>query len=146
VRTLALRLGGRGARDHIRVDLALSLGRLSDGVAPTSEPVTVSVSDAHGVLWSVTVSPGLFKRRGRELVAVPRPRGTLAHKLVALRIRVGHDGTSVVQAVSKPLDLVHGGDRPLATPLAVTLQVGDDSATRALPCPAGRRGVRCRAV
>lgn len=146
VRALDVRLGRRGTRDRIRVRLALQVGRLTDGLDPAHDPLTVSLADGRGTLWSATVSPGLLKRRAGALVAVPRAGSALARLLRVARLELGRRGTPRVSALSAPLDLTLGGQRPLQAPLSVTLQLGDDGATRALPCQVGRHGVHCHAL
>jgi hypothetical protein len=141
---LAVRLSNGRARDRLALGLRLELGRVSDGVTPGSEPVTLSLSDTRGLLWSANVSAGRLKRRGGAWVLTLRRRDELRRQLRALSLRVRRDGTLDLTAAAAPVDLTERGFRTLRPPFTVTMQVGDDSGNVAVGCRLGKRGARCR--
>jgi hypothetical protein len=140
-----VRLRVRGARARITLRARLGLGRLSDGVRPAREPVTVSLSDTRGVLWSATVPKGALQRRGRGFVAAPRGGTDLGRLLRGLRVQATRSGQVRASATSARVDLTNGGARVLRPPFTVTLEVGDDSGTVVVPCELGPEGGRCGA-
>jgi len=140
-RAVALHLTGGRGRDRIR--LALALGRVSNGVRPAKEPVILSLSDRNGVLWTVTVPKKQLARHGRSFAIVPSPGSSLGHHLRSLKLRLAGDGTVRVMALSAPVDLLRGGERTLEPPFTLSLEVGDDAGTVAVPCRLGPSGGRC---
>ncbi len=147
VQSLAVRLGRRG-RDRVKLRLLLRTGRTSTGLDPTHEAVTVSLADAKGSLWSVTVPAGTLKRKGKgkTLIATPRRGSSLALSLRTLRLEVPQPEVARVTATSTTVDLTRGGERPLEAPFTVTLQINDDSGLRIAPCELRKRGVRCKVL
>ena len=142
-RAVVLRLTGGRGRDRIRLALALALGRVSNGVRPAKEPVILSLSDRNGVLWTVTVPKKQLARHGRSFAIVPSPGSSLGHHLRSLKLRLARDGTVRVVASSAPVDLLRGGERTLEPPFTLSLEVGDDAGTVAVPCRLGPSGGRC---
>jgi len=142
-RAVVLRLSGGRGRDRIRLTLALALGRVSNGVRPAKEPVILSLSDRNGVLWTVTVPKKQLARHGRSFAIVPSPGSSLGHHLRSLKLRLARDGTVRVVASSAPVDLLRGGERTLEPPFTLSLEVGDDAGTVAVPCRLGPSGGRC---
>ncbi len=142
-RALALRLTGGRGRDRIKLKLALTLGRVSDGVRPAKEPVVLSLSDRNGVLWSATVPKKSLVRSGRSFTIVPRPRSTLGRDLRSFRVTLARGGQVRVSALSAPVDLLRGGLRTLEPPFTLGFEVGDDAGTVAVPCTLGPSGGRC---
>jgi hypothetical protein len=124
--------------------LAFEPGRLSKGFDPGDEPVAVSVSDARGTLWSVSVNSALFKRRGHLFVGTPKPRSNLSRHLRTIQVGMRKNGTAVVSGQSNLVTLIPDGSRALQAPLAVKVQIGDDAGVRSLPCLPGPRGVTCK--
>jgi hypothetical protein len=139
-RTDRLRLRPRGARMRISVRGTLGLGRLSDGVRPAREPVTISLGDTGGTLWSAKVPRGALERRGKGFAAAPARGSDLAGLLRGLRLQVLRNGQVRVTATSARVDL---GKRPLGPRLTVTLEVGDDSGSVSFPCDVGPHGAQC---
>jgi len=129
-----------GTRARLRMRLGLTLGHISDGVDTATEPVHIGVSDESGVLWSITVNADRFKKRGKALVASTRSKKHPAPGSV--RIEPTKAGVPTVSVALAAADL---GTRTLDYPVSVTLQIGDDSATRVLPCRPGRHGIHCSA-
>ena len=142
-RAVVLHLTGGRGRDRIRLALALALGRVSNGVRPAKEPVILSLSDRNGVLWTVTVPKKQLARHGRSFAIVPSPGSSLGHHLRSLKLRLSRDGTVRVVASSAPVDLLRGGERTLEPPFTLSLEVGDDAGTVAVPCRLGPSGGRC---
>jgi hypothetical protein len=143
-RLLALRLSADRGRDRVRVRLALTPGRISDGVRPGKEAVAVSLSDRSGVLWSVTVPGKRFAKQGHAFTIVPPPASELGKKLRALRVSVARNGTVRVSGSTPALDLTRGGLRPLRPPFTVGLEVGGDAGRTSVECREARRAMRCR--
>src|SRR5262249_14209315 len=119
-----VRLTGKRRRDRIRLNLLLHLGRLTNGIAPGPDQASVSLSPADGVLWSATVPGSKMRAHGKAFVATGRHGASYSPELQSLRLTVGSDGSPRVLALSGPLDLTQGGQRPLTAPVSVTLQVG----------------------
>ncbi len=59
------------------------------------------------------------------------------------KLRLARDGTVRVVASSAPVDLLRGGERTLEPPFTLSLEVGDDAGTVAVPCRLGPSGGRC---
>jgi len=142
-RAVVLQLTGGRGRDRIGLALALALGRVSNGVRPAKEPVILSLSDRNGVLWTVTVPKKQLARHGRSFAIVPSPGSSLGHHLRSLKLRLARDGTVRVVASSAPVDLLRGGERTLEPQFTLSLEVGDDAGTVAVPCRLGPSGGRC---
>jgi len=75
--------------------------------------------------------------------ASPSPGSSLGHHLRSLKLRLAGDGTVRVMALSAPVDLLRGGERTLEPPFTLSLEVGDDAGTVAVPCRLGPSGGRC---
>ena len=142
-RAVVLRLTAGRGRDRIRLTLALALGRVSNGVRPAKEPVILSLSDRNGILWTVTVPKKQLARHGRSFAIVPSPGSSLGHDLRSFKLKLAGDGTVRVVAFSAPVDLLRGGERTLEPPFTLSLEVGDDAGTVAVPCRLGPSGGRC---
>jgi hypothetical protein len=142
VRHLAIRLGRR-ARDRIRIRAHLTAGRVNDGVDPAREPVTVSLGDASGPLWSATVPGRALRRTSGAFAATPRRGGELGQLLRSVRVEVLRGGRARVTALSAPVNLTRSGTRALQPPFTVGLQIGDDSGIATVDCSVDARGVRC---
>jgi len=142
-RALTLRLTGGRGRDRIALKLTLALGRVSNGVHPAKEPVTLSLSDTNGMLWTATVPKKKLTGHGRTFSIVQASRGKLGRDLRSLRLTLARNGTVRVSARSAPVDLLRGGLRALAPPFTLSLEVGDDAGTVAVPCAPGPQGGRC---
>jgi hypothetical protein len=125
---LVMRLTGGRGRDRIALRAVLSPGRLSDGLSPATEPVTVSVRDANGVVWSATVPSGRLVHRGRRFVTKPT-RGKAGRKaeIHSLHLQIDRQGAAHISALSGPLDLTQGGTRTLDAPFLIGCEVGDDA-------------------
>jgi hypothetical protein len=142
-RGLGLRLTGGRGRDRVALRAVLEPGRVSAGVNPASEPVTVSLRDADGLLWSATVGAGRLKARGRTFVTKLSRRNSLRTQLRLLRIQIDRRGGVHFTAVSGAVDLTQGGTRTLAAPFTVGCEVGDDGAMAyAVPRVVRARGPR----
>jgi len=136
---LVLRLSGGRRRDRITMRAVLQLGRVSDGVDPGAEPVTISLRDADGPLWSTTVpARRLTRRRGTFVLKASR-----RSPLRSLRVDKERRGGVLVAATSGALDLTQGGVRTLTPPFTVGVEVGDDSGmANAVPRVVRARGRR----
>ena len=140
---LVVKLSGGRARDRVRLRGFLRLGRITNGVAPARDGVTLTLGDASGrVLWSSDVPASALARHGNRFEPDLDRSQTLRRQLRTLRLRVGR-GSVRVAAQSQVLDLTERGTRPPVTPLSLTVQIGDDSGTAITPCRLGRRGGRC---
>ena len=139
---LVVKLSGGRARDRVGLRGSLRLGRITNGVAPARDGVTITLGDASGrVLWSSNVPASALARHGNRFEPA-LDRQTLRRQLRTLRLRVGR-GSVRVAAQSPALDLTEHGTRPPVAPLSLTVQIGDDSGTAIIPCRLGRRGGRC---
>ena len=140
---LVLRLTGGRGRDRVTMRAVLGLGRVSDGVDPGHEPVTVTLRDADGPLWSATVpSKQLTEHRGTFSIKVSR-RNRVRSALRSLRVDLDRRGGVRVTAASGAVDLTQGGTRTLVAPFTIGVEVGDDSGmTTALPRVVRARGRR----
>jgi hypothetical protein len=143
VRKLSVQLSGGRKRDHVRLDLALTPGRLSNGLAPDKEPLVVTLADVGGTLWSVTI-PGKQLRTQRHALVLDR-KARKKKGLQAVRLAVQKNGVAQVSIATAAIDLTGGKGRRLVPPFTVTLEVGDDSGVRTLPCALRGRAARCRA-
>lgn len=144
-RRLAVRLGGLGRRDRLRLRLELALGRVNDGLSPAREAVSVSLGDANGPLWTATVPARQLRRVHGAFVATPARRSELGAVLRALHLTLLRGDRVRVAAVSAPVGLTNGGFRALRPPFTLGLQVGGDSGTTTIDCAVSERGVRCGA-
>src|SRR5207249_2045976 len=136
---LVVKLSGGRARDRVGLRGSLRLGRITNGVAPARDGVTITLGDASGrVLWSSNVPASALARHGNRFEPA-LDRQTLRRQLRTLRLRVGR-GSVRVAAQSPALDLTEHGTRPPVAPLSLTVQIGDDSGTAIIPCRLGRRG------
>jgi hypothetical protein len=142
-RALVLRLTGGRGRDRIAVRSVLAPGRLSNGLHPEAEPVTVSLRDANGVLWSATVPSSRLVRRRHSFLTRPVRGKKRQTDVRSLRVDVDRRGAAHIAIVSGPLDLTAGGTRTLAEPFVVGCEVGDDSGMgNAIPRVVRLRGPR----
>jgi hypothetical protein len=142
-RLLTLHLTNGKARDRIRLRVVLHPGRLSDGIRPGKEPVTVSLSDTQGVLWSAAVPAKLLEGSGRSYHAIPKHRTDLGKKLRAVQFAVGKDDSVRFSAMSAAIDLTRGGLRTLSPPFTIGVEVGDDAARATIACTPGLHGAHC---
>ena len=129
-------------RDRIQLSGRLRPGRQSDGLAPAEEDITLTVADSTRTLWSATIPKETLRRRGTLL----RPRGSKGpgSGLARVAVRLRRDGSARLSALSSPRDLTVGGLSPLAPPIWLRLEIGDDSATASLRCRRHNRGLRCK--
>jgi hypothetical protein len=100
----------------------LTLGLGSNGIDPLAEPVTLTLTDADGPFYSVTLPPGAMHRQGSSFLFTDN-KGTLANGLRSLRLKPGTPGSVQVFATARGADL-GGADRQEVT---ITLQIGDDT-------------------
>ncbi len=150
-RLLALRLSKGKGHDRVALRAVLTLGRVSDGVHPAKEAVTVSLSDTQGTLWSASVPAKHLKGAGRSWSFAPKAskkarskkKTAVASDLSGLQLLVGKSSVRV-NAASAAVDLTHGGLRPLAPPFTVRVEVGDDEGSVTFSCAPGPRGGHCR--
>ena len=142
---LAVRVGRRG-RDRVKVRMLLRTGQNSTGLDPAREAVTLTLADAKGSLWTVTVPAGQLKRHGKALAVVPKRGSTLALAVKSVRVEQPQRDTVRALVQSAALDLTARGQRPLEAPFTVTLQVGDDSGSKIAPCDVGKHGVHCKVL
>jgi hypothetical protein len=139
VRRLALGLSGGRRRDRVRMKLVFTPGRLSNGLRPGDEALTVSLADAAGTLWTETIPAAAFRSRGRVLAVETGP--ARERKLRGVRLAV-RKNTARLTLAAHGLDLT--GTRQLVPPLTVGFELGDDSGVRAATCTLRRRSARCR--
>jgi len=140
---LVLTLSGQ-ASGRVGLRALLKLGRITNGVDPVHDGVTLAVGDSTGrVLWSSNVPTNALKRHGNRFeTEVSGHRGRRG--LHGLRLRVGKGGSIRVAAQSQTLNLTEHGKRRPVPPLSLTVQIGDDSGTVVIPCKLRRGGGRCR--
>lgn len=148
-RRLAIRLseGLRSRRrDRVRLAAEVRLGRVNDGIRMGREPISVSLGDRSGPLWSVTVPGRRLRKVGRNvLVATPGAGTELGALLRSLRLQVGRNRLRI-RVVSAPMNLTNTGLRSLEAPFTLRVDVGDDSGGATFTCPVEARGVRCAPV
>jgi hypothetical protein len=118
-----------GADGTGRVNLtgALRLGLESDGIAPRSEPVTVTLADADGPFYAVTIEPEWFRPGRSSTVTFLDPKGTIANGVTLLRIKPRGEGTFAVVLNARRVPLA-GADRAEIT---ATVQVGAEAGSGA---------------
>jgi hypothetical protein len=142
-RALALRLRRRRGHDHARFALRLKLGETTNGADPRNEPVTLSLADANGLLWSTTLPGGTLRRRGHRFSLPPSRHDELRRHLRHLRLVARGRRRFDLALTAVGLDLTDRHRRPLRPPVTVALQIGDDSGTTTVRCRVGKRGGRC---
>ncbi len=135
VRVLRVQITGRGEA-RIVMQLKLLPGITTNGFSPRTDAVRVSLADSAGPLWSTTVAAGKLKRRGGAFV------GGHSKALRALRLVIAR-GAARVAIRSATIKLKQNLAERVAPPLTVTLNVGGDAATIAVPCQLRADGRRC---
>jgi hypothetical protein len=143
VRKLAVQLSGGRKHDRVRLDLALTPGRLSNGLSPDTEPLIVTLADTGGTLWTVTI-PGKQLKSKRHAFTLDR-KNRKKKSLQGVRLAVQRNGVTQLSIATGAVDLTGGGARRVTPPFTVTFEVGDDSGVRTLPCAVHGRAARCRA-
>ncbi len=143
-RALVVRLSNGRGKDRLRIAAQLQLGRVSNGVSPAKEAVSVTLADTRGVVWTANAPAGRLKRHGGVFqLDRLRRRDALRKQIRALTVAVGSHGRVTVGALSAPVDLTNAGFRTLRPPFTVTVQVGADSGNAPVACKLGKRGGRC---
>ncbi len=140
VRQLELALGRKRPRDRVKMKLALTPGRLSNGLAPGEEDVTVTLADTGGTLLTKTIPATAFRplKRGFGL------RRSAARELGLSGVRLSLSRNTLrLMLTARGLDLA--ASRALEPPLTVTFELGDDSGVRTTDCRVGRRTANCAA-
>jgi hypothetical protein len=126
-RPVVLRLTNGRGHDTVALRATLQPGRVSDGVDPANEPVTLTLRDADGVLWTATLAPKRLTARGRSFILHVAKHDRATTPVRALRVDVLGRGGVRFTATSKNVDLTQGGTRTLTPPFTISCEVGDDS-------------------
>ena len=113
------------AQGSITLSATLLLGRSSNGVAIRLEPVALTLADADGPIYSVTVPGGILQGQQSNFV-FSDPKGKAGNGLRRLSLRVKDLNTILIFATVRGVDL-HGADR---SDLTVRAQIGDDGAAQ----------------
>lgn len=116
----------------LRFNGLLRLSLTSAGIAPLTEPVSLSIADATGPFYTASMPPGAFRREASGVIFTD-PTGVQANGLRIMRLRRRADGTVGVSATLRPLTPPGPGERMVT----VTLRVGNETgaATIALVFP-----------
>ena len=112
----------------LRFQAVLRLGLTSDGIAPLTESVSLSISDAAGSIFAAALPPGAFRREASGFIFAD-PTGLLANDLRIMRLRRRADGAVGVSATLRWPASSAAGER-LVT---LTVLAGNETGAVAIP-------------
>ena len=112
----------------LRFNGILRLSLTSDGVAPLTELVSLSIADASGLFYSASIPAGAFRREASAFIFTD-PTGEQANGLRTMRLRRRADGTVGVSATLRPVTPPGTGERAVT----VTLRVGNETGAVTVP-------------
>ena len=125
VSTGTIMLGTKPGKDTLTLRGTLALGLSTDGVEPLTEPVTLTLSDTDGVVYTATIPGGAFRKAGKLFRFTDR--GVVANGLRSMTL---HMVSGQVRFTLSGRDLtLLAADRETLT---VTLQIGNDVASETL--------------
>ena len=120
----SVRPGAGPGRGELALRVRLTLGRLSDGLDPLTEPFRLTLADADGPFYSAVLPPGTFKLNHEGAFVLRDASGTSTAGLRKVRIEPDGAAAVLISVRGEQLDF-SGADR---AEISVAIALGNDGA------------------